>query len=78
MKFKKQSNVAFFSKYTREDGKFTIESVDRRINGTFKNVFEVTDEGRESEIRKRMTGNEKSPPGNDPRRAFVFVRIGRV
>ena len=44
MKFKKQSNVAFFSKYTREDGKFTIESVDRRINGTLKNVFEVTDE----------------------------------
>ena len=44
MKFKKQSNVAFFSKYIREDGKFTIESVDRRINGTFKNVFEVTDE----------------------------------
>ena len=32
MKFKKQSNVAFFSKYTREDGKFTIESVDRRIH----------------------------------------------
>ena len=40
MKFKKQANVAFFSKY----GKFTITSVDRRVNGTLKNVFEVTDE----------------------------------
>ena len=44
MKSKKQKNVAFFSKYVREDGKFTITSVDRRINGTWKNVFEVTDE----------------------------------
>nr|DAF35924.1 MAG TPA: hypothetical protein [Caudoviricetes sp.] len=44
MKFKKQANVAFFSKYVREDGKFTITSVDRRINGTWKNVFTVTDE----------------------------------
>lgn len=44
MKFRKQSNVAFFSKYVREDGKFTITSVDRRINGFLKNVFEVTDE----------------------------------
>lgn len=44
MKFKKQPNVAFFSKYVREDGKITITSVDRQINGTWKNVFEVTDE----------------------------------
>ena len=44
MKFKKQPNVAFFSKYVREDGKYTIESADRRINGTLKNVFEVSDE----------------------------------
>lgn len=44
MKFKKQENVAFFSKYVREDGKFMITSVDRRVNGTWKNVFEVTDE----------------------------------
>ena len=44
MKFKKQANVAFFSKYVREDGKFTITSVDRRVNGALKNVFEVTDE----------------------------------
>lgn len=44
MKFKKQPNVAFFSKYVREDGKIAITSVDRQINGTWKNVFEVTDE----------------------------------
>lgn len=44
MKFKKQPNVAFFSKYVREDGKITITSVDRQINGTWKNVFEVTNE----------------------------------
>lgn len=44
MKFKKQPNVPFFSKYTREDGKYTITSEDRIINGTWKNVFEVTDE----------------------------------
>ena len=44
MKFKKQVNIAFFSKYVREDGKFTITSVDRRINGALKNVFEVTNE----------------------------------
>ena len=44
MKFRKQANVAFFSKYVREDGRFTITSVDRRVNGTWKNVFEVTDE----------------------------------
>ena len=36
MKFKKQANVAFFSKYVREDGKYTITSVYRRINGTLK------------------------------------------
>lgn len=44
MKFKKVKNIAFFSKYVREDGKFTITSVDRNINGSYKNVFEVTDE----------------------------------
>lgn len=46
MKFKKVKNIAFFSKYVREDGKFTITSVDRNINGSYKNVFEVTDENR--------------------------------
>lgn len=44
MKFKKVKNIVFFSKYVREDGKFTITSVDRNINGSYKNVFEVTDE----------------------------------
>ena len=44
MKFKKVANVFLFSKYVREDGKYTIESVDRRINGTLKNLFEVTDD----------------------------------
>lgn len=44
MKFNKVKNIAFFSKYVREDGKFTITSVDRNINGSYKNVFEVTDE----------------------------------
>ena len=43
MKFKKVANVFMFSKYVREDGKYTIESVDRRINGALKNVFEVSD-----------------------------------
>lgn len=44
MKFKKQANVMFFSKYVREDGKYVIRSVDRYINGALKNVFEVQDE----------------------------------
>lgn len=44
MKFKKQPNVPFFSKYMREDGKYTIESTDIRVNGTLKGVFEVRDE----------------------------------
>lgn len=49
MKFKKVQNVAFFSKYVREDGKYTIVSKDRKINGTFKCVFVVYDE-HENEI----------------------------
>lgn len=44
MKFKKIPNIAYFSKYIREDGRITITSVDRKINGTWKNVFEVADE----------------------------------
>ena len=44
MKFKKQATVAFFSKYVREDGKFTITRVVRRVIGSLNNVFEVTDE----------------------------------
>ena len=43
MRFKKVANVFMFGKYVREDGKYTIESVDRRVNGTWKNVFEVSD-----------------------------------
>lgn len=44
MKFKKVPHAFMFSKYVREDGKYTITSVDREINGHWKNVFEVTDE----------------------------------
>lgn len=44
MKFNKVKNVFMFSKYIREDGKYTITSMDRRINGALKSVFVVTDE----------------------------------
>jgi hypothetical protein len=44
MKFTKVKNAYMFSKYVREDGKYTITSTDRRINGTLKGVFVVTDE----------------------------------
>ena len=44
MKFKKVANIAFFSRYVREDGKYIITSVDRKINGCYRNVFEVVDE----------------------------------
>ena len=55
MKFKKVPNVFMFSKYVREDGKYTIESEDRRINGTLKSVFVVTDSnGKEIEVMKRL------------------------
>ena len=55
MKFKKVPNDYLFSKYVREDGKYTIESEDRKINGTWKNVFVVTNEnGEEIEICKRL------------------------
>ena len=33
--------------YVREDGKYKIASVDRRICGTWKRVFEVTNEAGE-------------------------------
>lgn len=43
-KFRKTSNGVYLSPvYVRDDGKFKIASVDRRIDGTFKRVFEVTD-----------------------------------
>lgn len=55
MKFKKVQNVAFFSKYVREDGKYTIVSKDRKINGTFKSVFVVYDEHEnEIDVLKRL------------------------
>ena len=44
MKFNKVKNVFMFSKYIREDGKYSITSIDRRINGKLKSVFVVTDE----------------------------------
>jgi len=45
MKFNKVKNSYMFSKFVREDGKFTITSTCRRNeNGTLKNVFVVTDE----------------------------------
>lgn len=43
MKFKKVPNVYMFSKYVREDGAYTIESEDMKINGHWKNVFTVKD-----------------------------------
>lgn len=55
MKFKKVPNIAFFSKYVREDGEYTITSEDRKINGVWKNVFEVTDKrGNVIEVLARL------------------------
>ena len=55
MNFNKVKNVYMFSKYVREDGKYTITSEDRRINGTYKSVFVVRDEsGNEIDILKRL------------------------
>lgn len=55
MKFKKVSNIAFFSKYVREDGEYTITSKDRLINGVWKNIFEVTDKtGNVVEVLARL------------------------
>lgn len=41
--FHKVKNVPFFSKYERSDGQIFITSCDRKINGSYKNVFEVSD-----------------------------------
>ena len=41
--FSKLKNVPFFSKYVRSDGLIFITSCDRIINGSYKNVFEVSD-----------------------------------
>ena len=55
MKFNKVKNAFMFSKYVREDGKYTITSMDRRINGTLKSVFIVTDEnGSEVEVMMKL------------------------
>lgn len=55
MIFKKVKNVFMFSKFVREDGKYTIESKDRKVNGTYKPVFVVTDEnGVEVDVMKRL------------------------
>lgn len=55
MKFNKVKNAYMFSKYVREDGKYTITSKDRRINGTLKSVFVVTDEsGSEIDVLMKL------------------------
>ena len=55
MKFNKVKNAFMFGKYVREDGKYTITSMDRRINGTLKSVFIVTDEnGSEVEVMMKL------------------------
>lgn len=35
--------VYLFPVYVRDDGKFTISSVDRRIDGVYRRVYEVAD-----------------------------------
>ncbi|MBQ1292586.1 MAG: hypothetical protein IIY21_00990 [Clostridiales bacterium] len=62
MKFKKVSNVYLFSKYIREDGKYTIIATDRENNrGTLRTVFVVYDEnGNEiDEVAKLKDAKEK-------------------
>lgn len=47
-KFRKTNEGVYLSPvYVRDDGKFKIASVDRCICGTWKRVFEVTDESGE-------------------------------
>lgn len=55
MKFKKVKNIYLFSKYTREDGEYTIESISRKINGHWKGIFVVTDrDGNEIDAFERL------------------------
>ena len=56
MKFKKVPNIFMFSKYVREDGKYTITAEDRKNNrGTYISVFVVTDEnGIEIDVLPRL------------------------
>lgn len=47
-KFHKTTEGTYlFPVYVRDDGKYKIASVDRHINGTWKRVFEVTNEAGE-------------------------------
>lgn len=47
-KFHKTNEGVYLSPvYVRDDGKFKIASVDRRVCGTWKRVFEVADEAGE-------------------------------
>lgn len=42
--FKKiPGTVYLFPVYVRDDGKYTISSVDRCVSGTYRRVFEVSD-----------------------------------
>lgn len=43
MKFIKQKDFYYHSRYIREDGKFVITSINQRKNGRYKRVYEVTD-----------------------------------
>ena len=56
MKFKKAQNVFMFSKYVREDGKYTITAEDRKNKrGTYVTVFVIEDEaGNEIDILPRL------------------------
>ena len=44
---KTNKGVYLFPVYARDDGKFKIESADRRIGGIWKHVYEVTNESGE-------------------------------
>lgn len=43
MKFIKQMDFYYHSRYIREDGKIVITSINHRRNGKCKRVYEVTD-----------------------------------
>ena len=43
MKFIKQKDFYYHSRYIREDGKIVITSINQRRNGHCKPVYEVTD-----------------------------------
>ncbi len=62
MKFKKVEHIPFFSKYVREDGKFTIIATDRyNSRGTLRTVFVVYDEqdNEIDEVAKLKDAKEK-------------------